>query len=50
MTRRQAIATLRRAFAALPPEQRENLRWHAKNKTRVACGELWERTHDRLHH
>lgn len=26
------------AFAALPLENRENLKWHAENGTRIACG------------
>lgn len=39
MTKKEAKQIVAQAFAALTPRQRGNLRWHAENKTRIACGE-----------
>lgn len=39
MTKTEAKQIVSQAFAALTARQRGNLRWHAENGTRVACGE-----------
>lgn len=39
MTKRQAKATLVQCFRALTKRQRSNLLYHAKNKTKILCGE-----------
>lgn len=37
-TKAEARDILRKAFAALTPHHKENLRWHAANGTKIACG------------
>jgi hypothetical protein len=38
----EAKKILTEAFATLTPKQQANLRWHAKQKTRVLCGKKWD--------
>ena len=38
-SRDEIVQALSFCFGALPEEFRDNLKWHAKNKTPVFCGE-----------
>ena len=38
MNRDKAKKVMKKAFAALTPEQQANLRWHAERGTKILCG------------
>ena len=40
MTQRNAFKILTAAFTAFGPKEIENIRFHLKQKTRIACGEF----------